>query len=46
MVIDGSSPFLNFTIGVFKLAFAGIHSADEYPGTNKYSLNVCDGSLK
>ena len=26
--------------------FAGIHSEEEYPGTSKYSPNVCDGSSK
>ncbi|EFR92224.1 hypothetical protein NT07LI_0358a, partial [Listeria innocua FSL S4-378] len=29
IVIADSSPFLNFTIGVFKLTFVGTHSADE-----------------
>ena len=42
----GSSPFLNLTSGVFKLTFSARHSVDEYPGTNKYSLKVCDGSSK
>ncbi len=42
--IAGFSPFLNFTSGVFKLTFAGIHSLEEYPGTNRYSLKVWAGS--
>ena len=29
IVIADSSPFLNLTRGVFKLAFAGVHSEDE-----------------
>ena len=40
------SPFLNFTIGVRRLTFAGTHSEEEYPGTNRYSLNVREGSEK
>ena len=40
MEIAGSSPFLYFTRGVFKDTFAGMHSEEEYPGTNKYSPNV------
>ena len=43
---EGSYPFLNLTKGVFKETFAGVHSAEEYPGTNKYSENVRDGSSK
>ena len=44
---SGSSfPFRNFTSGVFKETFAGVHSAEEYPGTIRYSLNVREGSLK
>ena len=46
IVREGFSPFLNLTSGVFKSTFAGIHSADEYPGTNKYSPKVCEGSSK
>ena len=46
IVIALSSPFLNFTTGVFKLTLAGIHSAEVYPGTSKYSPKVCDGSSK
>ena len=41
-----SSPFLNLTNGVLKETFAGVHSEEEYPGTNRYSLNVREGSLK
>ena len=37
---DSSSPFLNFTNGVFKLTLAGIQLAEEYPGTSRYSLKV------
>ena len=43
--IAGSSPFLNFTSGVLRETFAGIHSHEEYPGIRRYSLKVCDGSL-
>ena len=42
----GSSPFLNFTTGVFRETFSTLHSVEEYPGTNRYSLNVLDGSSK
>ena len=45
IMIFGVSPFLNFTRGVFRLTFAGIHSAEEYPGIRRYSLKVCAGSL-
>ena len=45
IVIAGSSPRLNFTSGVLRLTFAGTHSAEEYPGINKYSLNVRDVSF-
>ena len=41
-----SSPFVYLTIGVRRLTFAGMHSAEEYPGTSRYSLKVCEGSLK
>ena len=37
---------LDLTNGVFKLTFSARHSAYEYPGTNKYSLKVRDGSSK
>jgi hypothetical protein len=40
----GFSPSLNFVRGVFKLTFSGLHFMDEYPGINKYSLKVLDGS--
>jgi hypothetical protein len=40
----GSSPFRNFTTGVFSETFSTLHSAEEYPGTSRYSLNVLDGS--
>ena len=43
---DSSSPLRNFTIGVFRETFAGVHSLEEYPGTSRYSLNVRDGSVK
>jgi len=46
IVIAGSSPFLNFTSGVLSDTLAGIHSDEEYPGTKRYSLKVCDVSLK
>ena len=39
----GASPFLNLTSGVVSETFAGTHSADEYPGTNRYSLKVREG---
>ena len=29
IIIAGSSPFLNFVMGVLRLTLAGIHSADE-----------------
>jgi hypothetical protein len=45
IVIADSSPFLNFTKGVLRLTFAGMHSLEEYPGIRRYSLKVCDGSL-
>ena len=41
-----SSPLRNLTTGVFNETLAGVHSLEEYPGTNKYSLNVRDGSVK
>jgi len=40
----GSSPFLYFTSGVFRLTADGIHLDEEYPGINRYSLKVLDGS--
>ena len=40
------SPLRNFTKGVFNETFAGVHSALEYPGTSRYSLNVREGSSK
>ena len=43
---DSSEPFLNFTKGVRRETFAGIQSGDVYPGTNRYSLKVCEGSSK
>ena len=43
-LIAGSSPFLNFTSGVTSVTLSGIHSEEEYPGTNRYSLKVCAGS--
>ena len=46
IVIAEVSPFLNLTTGVFRLTFEGTHSAEEYPGTNRYSPKVCEGSLK
>ena len=46
MLIAGSSPFLNFVTGVFSETFSTLLSADEYPGTSRYSLNVLDGSSK
>jgi hypothetical protein len=36
----GSSPILNFVTGVFKETAEVIHSVEEYPGTNRYSLKV------
>ena len=46
MAIAGSSPFLYLTSGVLRLTALGMHSLEEYPGTNRYSLNVWDGSSK
>ena len=40
----GFSLSRNFVRGVFKLTFSGRHSMDEYPGINRYSLKVLDGS--
>ena len=44
IVIFGCSPFLYFTSGVFRETFVGMHLSEEYPGTRRYSPNVCDGS--
>ena len=41
-----SSPFLNRTMGVRRLTLDGIQSADEYPGTKRYSPKVWEGSSK
>ena len=38
----GSSPFLNFTSGVFNDTLFGIHSSVVKFGNNKNSLNVLD----
>ena len=46
MVKEHSSPFLNFTTGVFKVTLAGMHSAGGEPGTRRYSLKVWEGSEK
>ena len=43
--IAGSSPFLNFTRGVFSDTLEGMQFASEYPGIRRYSLNVREGSL-
>ena len=40
MVIAGSSPLRKRVTGVRRVTFAGVHCSEEYPGTNKYSLNV------
>ena len=44
--ILGSSPFLNFVIGVLSDTFSGLASALEKPGTRRYSLKVLDGSAR
>ena len=46
IVIFGSSPFLNLVTGVLSDTFSTLQSADEYPGTSRYSLKVLDGSSK
>ena len=43
-IAGSSTPFLYFTSGVLRLTLLGMHSAEEYPGTRRYSLNVRDGS--
>ena len=46
MVIADSSPRRYRTSGVRSETFAGTHSEEEYPGISRYSLKVCDGSLR
>ena len=45
MVRDGVSPLRYLTMAVFRLTLAGMHSAEEYPGTSRYSPKVRLGSL-
>ena len=45
MVIFDSSPFLNFTSGVFKLTLLGIQRSSVKFGINKNSLNVLEISF-
>ena len=42
---EGYSPFLNFVTGVLSDTFSGIVSTLVYPGINKYSANVLEGSV-
>lgn len=42
----GSSPRRNFTSGVLSETLAGTFSAEEYPGTSRYSEKVCDSPSK
>ena len=37
---------LYLTTGVRSDTFAGMHVSDVYPGINRYSSNVCEGSSK
>lgn len=46
MVIADSSPRRYRTSGVRNETFAELHSEEEYPGISRYSLKVCDGSLR
>ena len=42
----GSSPRRNFTSGVLSETLAGMFSAEEYPGTSRYSEKVWDSPSK
>jgi hypothetical protein len=45
-VMEGDFPFAYFTRGVFSDTFDGTQSLPVYPGINKYSPNVWEGSSK
>ena len=42
----GSSPRRNFTSGVLSDTLSGMFSAEEYPGTSRYSEKVWDSPSK